>query len=425
MTRVLFVNVFYPPHHLGGYEASCADVANRLAERGHDVAVLTSDLRPVGAIDPPGERSGPVRVWRDLAAYLESDGVLLRASPLSRWQIERRNQRALRRALAIQRPDVVSVWQMGALSLGLLATLADAGIPIVYSVCDDWLSYSLELDAWHRLVRRVPAALRGPFGRIARVPTVLPDLGRTGPFLFVSELTRERARRYAPWSMDDTAVVHSGVDTRAFSGAPAEERPWRGHLLFAGRYDPRKGIETAIRALARLDGMTLEVRASGNETERARLEALARELGVEGRVEFAISDRADLADRYRAADVVVFPSEWEEPFGLVPLEAMACRTPVVASGVGASLAFLVDGANALRFTPGDVDGLADAVRRLAHEPALRARLVDNGLRTAEFFDVDHLADTFEAWHEAAATGYPSGRPADRVFSLDELEARDG
>jgi glycosyltransferase involved in cell wall biosynthesis len=101
---------------------------------------------------------------------------------------------------------------------------------------------------------------------------------------------------------------------------------------------------------------------------------------------------------------MVFPSTWAEPFGLVPIEAMACGVPVVATGVGGSREFLVDGENCLLFTPGDEASLVEAVRRLASDPGLRARLVRNGLETAAELDVDRLADDMEAWHVYEAGG---------------------
>lgn len=418
MTRVLFLNLYFPPHHLGGYESSCADVASRLADRGHEVAVLTSGARTPGTEDPPGERDGRIPVWRDLAAYVDGDGHLLSPSLTDRWRIERANQRALRRAIERQRPDVISAWQVGGLSLGLLSAIARTGIPVVYAVCDDWLSYSLELDAWTRLFRPLPRPLARALGVALRVPTTVPDIGRTGPLLFVSDLTRDRARRYSPWTIEDAAVVHSGIDATAFlADGGRTGRPWGGRLLYAGRYDPRKGIETAIRALCLLEDEVLEIRAVGDPVERTRLEGVVAELGLEARVEMGTCPRDQLGARYRAADVVVFPSEWEEPFGLVPLEAMACGTPVVGTGVGGSGAFLVDGANCLRFRPGDPADLAAAVRRLAADPALRARLVTAGLRTAATFDVERLADDFEAWHAAAAERFAHGRPPPRELDL--------
>src|SRR3546814_11043486 len=89
--------------------------------------------------------------------------------------------------------------------------------------------------------------------------------------------------------------------------------------------------------LTHLDaGTTLEVQGTGDPAERDRMASLAAELGLGDRVEFGSVDRAGLVERYRAADAFVFPSEWEEPFGLVPLEAMACGTPVMATGAGGS-----------------------------------------------------------------------------------------
>lgn len=401
--RVLVINLHYPPHHVGGYEASCRDVVERLADRGHAPAVLTSSLRPPGATDPPGERTGPIPVWRDLTAYLRADGELASPRLHQRWRIERSNQRALLQAIERHRPDVVAIWQLGALSLGLVPTIVERGLPIVYAVCDDWLSYSLELDAWNRLFRRVPDRLARLASVVLRTPCHVPDLGATGPFLFVSEITRERARRYSPWSMPTTSVVHSGIDTTSF-GSPRPDRPWGGRLLYAGRYDRRKGIETAIRALAEpgLEHCSLQVCAVGDAAERARLEAIVDELGLRPRVEFTWSPREKLGAAYKSADLVVFPSEWDEPFGLVPLEAMACGTPVAATGAGGSGRFCIDGENCVRFAPGDPAALAAAVRRVASDADLRQHLIDSGIRTAAAFDVDRLADTFEGWYRGEA-----------------------
>jgi glycosyltransferase involved in cell wall biosynthesis len=425
VTRVLVLGLQYPPHHTGGYEVSCRDVMERLADRGHEILVLTSDLRRPGVADPPGERDGAVAVWRDLRPWFR-DEALYAPSRRERWRMERANQRALRHALDAFRPDVVAAWQIGALSLGLLTTVAERGIPIVYAVFDDWLSYGIQLDAWSRGFRRLPVVLAKAAGHVLGVPTTVPDLGRTGPFCFISEVTRHRAAVYAPWSMDDTAIVYCGIDGRLFTPPDPlpSPPPWEGRLLYVGRYDPRKGIETAIRALAHLDaGTTLEVQGTGDPAERDRLAALARELGVADRVEFGDVDRATLVERYRAADALVFPSEWEEPFGLVPLEAMACGTPVVATGVGGSGEFLLDPGNCVRFAAGDPVALAGAVRRLAADPELRQALVEQGFRTARALDVDRLTDCFEAWHTYAASGLAAGRPPSRAFRLEGDDVR--
>jgi glycosyltransferase involved in cell wall biosynthesis len=374
-------------------------------------------------VDPPGEADGPAPVRRELRAWFR-DEDLYAPGPLERLRMERASQTALREALDGFRPDVVSAWQVGALSLGLLTTVAARGVPIVYAISDDWLSYATELDAWTRPFRRLPVAAARAAGRVLGVPTTVPDLGTLGPFCFISEVTRQRAEAYSPWSMQDTTIVYSGIDRSLFTPA-AEDAvggAWRGRLLYVGRYDPRKGIEAVVRALAELPAATtLEVQGTGDPAERDRLDALARSLKVSDRVTFGAVDRTALVDRYRSADALVFPSEWEEPFGLVPLEAMACGTPVIATGVGGSGEFLVDGENCVRFRAGDPTDLAVAVGRLAGDASPRARVVDRGYATARFFDVDALADAFEAWHHAVAERYAHGRPPPRRFRLEELD----
>jgi glycosyltransferase involved in cell wall biosynthesis len=424
VTRVLVVGLRYPPHHTGGYEVACRDVAEGLVDRGHEVVVLTSDLRQPGVVDPEHERHARVPVRRDLKAWFRAE-ALYAPGPMERWRMERTSQAALREALDEVQPDVVFVWQMGALSLGLLTTVARRGIPIVYAVFDDWLSYAPELDAWSRAFRRLPAPLARAVGAVLRLPTVAPDVGPTGVLCFISDVTRARAEALAPSTTPDTTIVYCGIDGRLFTpdDPPRPRDGWEGRLLYVGRYDPRKGIETAVRAMAHLPGATLEVQGTGDLGERDRLAAVAADLGVADRVRFGAVDRAGLVARYRAADAVVFPSEWEEPFGLVPLEAMACGAPVVATGVGGSGEYLLDGVNCVRFREGDPVALAAAVERVAGDRGLRRRLVDRGAATAAAFDVERLTDCFEAWLTGAASGFAGGRPADRSFHLDGDDVR--
>lgn len=394
LTRVLALSFRYPPHHVGGYELSTRDVLEELARRGHDIEVLVSSQRVGTVPDPAGERDANPAVRRDLRCYFLDD-ALYRPTPWRRWSMERHNQRVLADAIDRFRPEVVAPWQMSALSLGMLTTVSEAGIPMVYAISDDWLTYGQELDAWSSLFADRPA-----LGRLvrplARVPTVVPDLGRTGRFLFNSEVMLERSERSGPWSYPDRAVVYVALDTLRYPIRSAVDgRRWTGRMLYAGRMDPRKGIETAVRALTELDDMVLEVRGTGDATYGSRLRAVAEEIGVGDRLQIEAPLHDGLADRYEAADVVVFPSEWVEPFGLVPVEAMACGTPVVATGVGGSAEYLEDDVNCLLFAPGDSASLAAAVSRLRSDADLRRRLVAQGKATARRFELGRITDAFE------------------------------
>jgi glycogen synthase len=412
MTRILCVTSMYPPQHDGGYEISCRDVMVRLAERGHRVTVLASTRAFPGVVTPAGEGDANPAVQRRLTLYFR-DGDLWKPPPWTRWQVERRNRRAVLDAIATSRPEVAAVWHVGALSLGVVTTLVEAGIPVVYAVCDDWLTYAPLLDQWTHMLRRL-GPLAPALRPLAGVPTVPPDIGASGEICFVSQRTRQRAEEHWSRPYPRATVVYSGINRTLFTPRPAAP-PWGWRLLYAGRLDPRKGPATAVRALAHLpEEATLEIRGAVHAAERSAVEALAAEIAH--RLTFGTATQAELADRYRAADTVVFPSQWEEPFGLVPIEAMACGVPVVATGTGGSDEFLVDGWNCARFPAGDPEALAAAVRRLAADPGLRERVVDGGLRTAEFFDIERLTDTFEGWYEAAA--HPgTAPPPERRFDL--------
>jgi glycosyltransferase involved in cell wall biosynthesis len=132
------------------------------------------------------------------------------------------------------------------------------------------------------------------------------------------------------------------------------------------------------------------------------LELLARELGVAGRIRWTQCDRSELAGHYGSADALIFPSTGNEAFGLVPLEAMACGTPVVATGVGGSAEFLSGEENCLLVRPDTPADIAAALRRLAADHGLRRRLAARGIETAGQFSVDLQAAALEEAHLAVA-----------------------
>jgi glycosyltransferase involved in cell wall biosynthesis len=385
--RVLVLGSTYPPHALGGYELSCHDVMTRWAARGHDVSVLTTDLRVPGIAD----HAEPT-VHRELRWYWDDHRLLSPPWP-SRLRLERHDQSCLRMALD-QRPDVVSVWSMGAMPLQLVTTLTRSGVPTVLVVCDDWLWYGPKIDPWTRAFEEHPRRARW-VERLTGLPTRLPDdLGDRVTTVFVSERTRQAAEDRTRWRFPAATVVPSGIDLADFPLSASDPGEWQGNLLCVGRLDPRKGFATAVRALRGLAGMRLRIVGHADPEHRSELQELADGLPVS----FDAVPRAELRRVYTAADALLFTSTWEEPFGLVPLEAMACGTPVVAVPSGGAADYLVEGENALLVPAGDADALSAAIRRLAADPALRQRLAAGGLRTAARYTADAYADRLERIH---------------------------
>lgn len=183
-------------------------------------------------------------------------------------------------------------------------------------------------------------------------------------------------------------VVPSGVDPSVFhpDGRSADRPPGRHRLLVFGRLVERKGIGNAITALARLPDTELvvaggpEPQALATDPEVRRLRALADRHGVRDRVRFlGRVAHEDLPPLIRSADVVVCVP-WYEPFGIVPLEAMACGVPVVASAVGGLVDTVVDGETGIHVPPRDPEALATALAELLADPQRRAAYGAAGAR---------------------------------------------
>jgi glycogen synthase len=373
----------YPPHHLGGYELVWQGAVGALRQAGHRVRVLTTDFR----LPDPAEREEG-EVHRELRWYWR-DHRFPRLSPWARARLERHNAEVLQRHLGDWRPDAVAWWSMGGMSLSLIEQVSRGQVPAAAFVHDDWLVYGPKVDQWMRAHGRSERAAERAEKRVG-IPARV-DLRRVDRWVFVSETTRRRAEATVG-DLGDTEVLPSGIDPSFID--PAPEREWRWRLLHVGRLDPRKGLETAVEAMRHLPSTTTLVLAGGGDLayERRLVERI-RALRLEERVHTLGSvAHSRLHALYDEADAVVFPVTWEEPWGLVPLEAMGRGRPVVATGRGGSGEYLRDGENCMLFEAGDAEAMAIALRRLAEHPSLRGRIRDGGLATAEH----HTAPRFEA-----------------------------
>lgn len=242
-----------------------------------------------------------------------------------------------------RRPDVVLCGHLNYAAAGL--TLARAARARLWVVAHG-------IEAWN---------LGGGLSRHA--------LRRADRVIAVSAYTAAQLVRAVGLRPEQLVVLNNAVDTRRFrpgAPSPAFEAKLAGQrrprLLSVCRLDAGeryKGVDTVLRLLARHPTIAGAYLVSGDGTDRARLESLARELAVPATFLGRVPDE-ELVDLYRASDVFVMPS-WSEGFGFVFIEALACGLPVVAGSVDGSVDALAGGQLGLLVDPFAIDQIAAAV----------------------------------------------------------------
>jgi D-inositol-3-phosphate glycosyltransferase len=199
------------------------------------------------------------------------------------------------------------------------------------------------------------------------------------------------------------SVVPCGVDVEVFrpDGAADPRTPGRARLVCLGRLVERKGVADVVRALAFLPDAELVVAGGPDraglaaDPEARRLLNLARGLGVADRVDIrGRVAREDVAPLLRSADALVC-APWYEPFGIVPLEAMACGVPVVVSAVGGMVDSVVHEVTGLHVPAREPEALAAALARLLDDAPLRDKLGAAG--------VERVRSRYTWAHVATAT----------------------
>lgn len=205
------------------------------------------------------------------------------------------------------------------------------------------------------------------------------------------------------------------LEAKSFIDVPAGKRM----VLFVGRIEPLKGIDTLLRAMKQVaeecggcEGLTVAI-VGGDPAvpleqmsdEMARLHRLRAELGIEELVTFlGQRDQELLPYYYCAAEVVVMPSHYES-FGMVALEAMACGTPVIASRVGGLRFSVIHGYTGLHVPVRDADALAAAITKLFKNDVLRWQLSANSRQVAQSFGWPVIAGQIvDLFREAMAGG---------------------
>jgi glycosyltransferase involved in cell wall biosynthesis len=256
-------------------------------------------------------------------------------------------------------------------------------------------------------------------------------LGHADLIATPSDYVTDKTKRQIPALADRVHTLADGIDAAEFPVAKNHrERTGSLTVMFAGSVSPNKGVHVLIDAFAKVAANNPDVRLDlvgplhtvpPSETYAMDDPDTVRQVGdlysgdyvarLRAAIPHDLHDRItitggiprdELLARYAAADVFVFPSIWDEGFGLPPVEAMAAGVPVVATRSGAVVETVVDGKTGILVAKNDADALAAGITRLLDDVDLRAALGEQGRRRAlGVFTWAHAADRALELYEMA------------------------
>jgi glycosyltransferase involved in cell wall biosynthesis len=368
-SRIAHVHWAFPPT-TGGVESHLYDLARLQAARGHDVTIVTGEPEPTSAVGCEIV-STPLLM---LDAIRDSEVDPAYAGAL---------RRTLRTLLVERQVDVVHGHDLHHFTpepaLVLTELRAELGFSLHHTFHETWPDVLAD--------RPVYRSWDGNYAVSTFVQSGCERRLGFRPLLF-------------PLAVDTTVFRRT---RRAFS------RPGERVLLHPARLLPWKGVHHTIELMTLLARRGLRPKLLLTDTQRIadwdreldsyreHINGLIDAHGLRGQVEFVRAAFAEMPALYNRADVVLYPTVADEPFGLVPLEAMSTERPIVASRCGGIAETVVDGVTGYTTDPGDVEALAARVAGLLRDPRSAAAMGSAGRRhVRERFDLRRYADALEA-----------------------------
>jgi glycosyltransferase involved in cell wall biosynthesis len=433
--RILQVTDFFHPFEVGGAEISVRTLSRLLTQWGVEVEVLSG--YPGSRELPPSDQPFPVHY----VPYREPRNPILATWEQSYFAPARMAER-LKELLRNGRFDLLHAHNQVSAVAVLMAKRAGASLPpsilTAHSYCHVCpLGHALRMRSdgtLHCGLRTVTRCIweDGPVkGR--KVAGILP-LALTTRALHV--LSREAVSCFDRYICISTAVRRSmeatlGVDAEVVYTLPeflelqtlahgmeiGEDHPSGQTVLYVGRLVKEKGLPNLLEAFRRVaaeeEGVRLVIVGGG--ALMGGLQAWVDGHGLRGRVTFTGPvPHGEVGRYFDDAAIVVVPSRWPEPLGMVVLEALYAGKPVVATGHGGIVDIIEDGVNGILVPPEDPAALSGAILQLLRDPPLRARLQRSGPSTvADRFDPATLArrtlEIYQGMVGKAAEGWEMGR----------------
>jgi phosphatidylinositol alpha-mannosyltransferase len=364
--------------HSGGVQRHIATLSRELQARGHEVSILAPCTR-----DEPAFDIGDV----DLRTFGRSVPVPT-AGSIARISFSVWHEWRLKSMLENEKFDIVHIHEplmpMFALTASRFSPSTTIGTFHAYNE-----GRARGYMFWKKVLNRGAIRLNG---RIA-----------------VSEPAKHFANRYFK---GDYRVIPNGLDVERFSTPaprPSVLKEDAMNLLFVGRVnEPRKGLRYALGAYSLLKWQypNLRLIVAGAGVPDRESYRIMGERALDDVVFVGPISEDELPGYYQNADIFLAPNTGKESFGFILIEAMSASTPIVASNIPGFASVMTDGKEGLMFAPKDEASMADSIKRLIENPALRAQLAVDGRATVDQYKWARVADSVLSYYDEVREQQP-------------------
>jgi glycosyltransferase involved in cell wall biosynthesis len=361
--KISIVSDLYPPAYKGGHEIRCKVVADSLSKRKHDVHVITSNFENK-------KYENEKNVYRKLF-YLNSDFQKKnnRYNQIKYAILGRKNYIITKKILKKTKPDIIYAGQLNDISIFPLKAITELQIPVVHHVGNYFIIELIEKCINEKNI----------FKKIFRQKIL--GFSERQNFNFESIIVDSKAvlNKYLEYGFNkkNVDIIHSTSMPNNYEPQKSKERKKIRQLLFVGRVCQEKGLHTCIDAMAILvneygiKDLLLNIVGTGDSTYIKLIQKKINDLKLTAHV-FLLGKKPHniVLQEYHLYDLLVVPSIWEEPFGLVITEAMAHGVPVVASRVGGIPDIIDDRKTGILTEPKNHYELAMKIKELIERPDL-------------------------------------------------------
>jgi glycosyltransferase involved in cell wall biosynthesis len=366
--RILVINNLYPPQELGGYGRLLADFTEILRKRGHEVHVLSSDTGYLGP--KPDYEPG---VDRSLQLFGGWQGGVIQSGnsdEATRCAVE--NIKAVAKNLRSFRPQLCLLGNIDFVGYPIIPTLLDARVPVLHHLGNEIPGYP------------VTDCPKSPLYRLATASVWLA-----------------RKVMAAGFPLSSVDVIYPGALVEEYR---CETLPARDvlRIAYASIVLPYKGVHILVGALSELHrrNIPFSCTIAGTTTDTKFVEGLkatVKNAGMADKVTFSgFLDRTGLKQLFKTHNVLAFPSQFDEPFGISQVEAMAAGMVVLSSGTGGASEVVENEQSGLVVPRGDPMALATTIASLLQDAERWRKIAEEGQRRAiKFFDIRRSVDQIE------------------------------